>query len=313
MEPDKKYLEKQSSQTGFARDNLEKVWRLTVILKRIFETTNLKDNFLLRGGTALNFIHSNIPRLSVDVDLDFIGTLDKNIMKTQQPGLLEAFNELGLALGYKVIPHNRGYAADLFILKYNSLWGLNTSIKIDLNWVNRKPLQGLNPLIFNSAFPEIIPNFKVPTLSTEELLASKIVTFLARKQPRDFYDAYQIAYGTYTCNKHLLKKLVIWSGCTEERDFRKISKSPNITISEREFEQEVFPLLRRTKTKPEFSKAKEITGKFIQGILAFNNKEEDFISRFYKKEIRPDLLFEKHPYPSDIMKHPNLLWRLENM
>jgi len=31
-----------------------------------------EENFALKGGTALNFFHLNMPRLSVDIDLTFL-------------------------------------------------------------------------------------------------------------------------------------------------------------------------------------------------------------------------------------------------
>lgn len=311
MQPDKKYLEKISSQTGFQRDNLEKVWRLTVLLKRIFETPSLKDKFLLRGGTALNFIHFDIPRLSVDIDLDFIGALGKAEMEFQKPTLIKEIKELVNSLGYQTVEQDRGHAAYQFILKYTNSWGGSAQTKIDLNWLNRLPVLGKITADFKSVFPEGIASFKANTLVIEELLAGKVITFLARNEPRDLYDVYEIASGKLSYDKILLKKLVIWVGCTEEEEFGKLIKFSGTTLNENTFNQEVKPLLRR-KDKLELFKVKETVNQFTRELLSFNESERSFIDKFYQKKIEPTLLFEKYSYTPDILKHPNLLWRLTN-
>ncbi|MFH0888066.1 MAG: nucleotidyl transferase AbiEii/AbiGii toxin family protein, partial [Planctomycetota bacterium] len=224
MQPDKKYLEKKSAQTGFAKDNLEKVWRLTVLLKRITESSALKDKFLLRGGTALNFIHFDIPRLSVDIDLDFIGALERKGMEEQKPVLLKEVRNLVSVLEYKSVERDRGHASYQFILKYSNLWGIKAEIKIDINWLDRLPILDKKSLTFKTEFFEVIPKFNIYTLVLEELLASKIITFLNRRLPRDFYDVYKIAQGIVPYDKDLLRKLVVWTGCTEEEHFRKLIK-----------------------------------------------------------------------------------------
>lgn len=312
MEPDKKYLEKVSTQTGFQKDNLEKVWRLTVLLKKIFETASVKEVFLLRGGTALNFMYFDISRLSVDIDLDFVGAVGKDDMQAQREPLTVEFRRIVEGLKYNSIEPVAAYASSQFILKYRNCWSGHSETKIDLNWMMRLPVRGKTKAYFKSMFPEVISAFEINTLSAKELFASKIITFLARNEPRDLYDVYEIALKMDNCDMNLLRKLLIWTGCTEEEDFRRLSKFGGITIDEEEFKQIVHPLLRR-KDRPEFYKLKNTVEVFVNKVLGFTHGEQDFISNFYKKQIDPERLFEKYPFPSNILQHPNLLWRLQNM
>ncbi|MFH1231416.1 MAG: hypothetical protein V1709_07970, partial [Planctomycetota bacterium] len=129
---------------------------------------------------------------------------------------------------------------------------------------------------------------------------------------RDFYDVYKIAQGIVPYDKDLLRKLVVWTGCTEEEHFRKLIKFKSADINKRGFEQAVNPLLRKAE-KPRFETATEIVNQFIKSILIFNKDEKVFIDEFYKKQVKPKLLFGVYKYTSDILKHPNLLWRLQNM
>lgn len=60
-----------AQQFGFVRDTFEKVLRLKEILKYFNEHEYLKDHLLLKGGTAINLTVFNLPRMSVDIDMDY--------------------------------------------------------------------------------------------------------------------------------------------------------------------------------------------------------------------------------------------------
>ena len=56
---------------GFRSETLEKVLRLIDVLDFINKTDELSPYLVLKGGTSINFTIFNLPRLSVDIDLDF--------------------------------------------------------------------------------------------------------------------------------------------------------------------------------------------------------------------------------------------------
>ena len=59
--------------TRFPAENLEKVLRLRELLIEFHRHTILKGKLVLKGGTALNLFYLNLARLSVDIDLNYIG------------------------------------------------------------------------------------------------------------------------------------------------------------------------------------------------------------------------------------------------
>jgi predicted nucleotidyltransferase component of viral defense system len=67
----KQTLAAQAKELGFVRDTLEKVVRLTDILKFMESDPLLGTSLALKGGTAINLTVFNLPRLSVDIDLDY--------------------------------------------------------------------------------------------------------------------------------------------------------------------------------------------------------------------------------------------------
>ena len=78
MELNLRQLQKIQRDTGFNRDFLEKTFHMARILSWIFKGKRIGSDFALKGGTALNFIYLDIPRLSVDLDLNFIGSIPKS-------------------------------------------------------------------------------------------------------------------------------------------------------------------------------------------------------------------------------------------
>ena len=60
-----------AQQHGFVRDTFEKVLRLKSILRYLNEEEYLRKHLLLKGGTAINLAVFNLPRLSVDIDMDY--------------------------------------------------------------------------------------------------------------------------------------------------------------------------------------------------------------------------------------------------
>lgn len=62
------------------KHTLERVLRLIDILNFINTDKNLKNKLALKGGTAINLTFYNYLRLSVDIDLDYIGSAEREQM-----------------------------------------------------------------------------------------------------------------------------------------------------------------------------------------------------------------------------------------
>jgi hypothetical protein len=75
-----------AEQTGFRPEIVEKVLRLNGILGRLHNHPGSEGAWVLKGGTALNLFHLDVPRLSVDIDLNFVGSRDLEGMQDARPG-----------------------------------------------------------------------------------------------------------------------------------------------------------------------------------------------------------------------------------
>ncbi len=85
MKISKELLIKESGQTGFRAEILEKVWQLMNVLEGINAHPFLQGRLVLKGGTALNLFIFDLPRLSVDIDLNYIGMQSREGMISERP------------------------------------------------------------------------------------------------------------------------------------------------------------------------------------------------------------------------------------
>src|SRR5678815_727098 len=83
-------LAREIAATGFNGESLEKVFRLLGLLDALTSHPFLKTRIALKGGTALNLFHFDVPRLSVDIDLNYIGAGDRDTALAERPKLEQA-------------------------------------------------------------------------------------------------------------------------------------------------------------------------------------------------------------------------------
>jgi len=87
MNMDRDFLARIAAETGFRGEMLEKVAQLLNLLRAIREDAFLRARLALKGGTALNLFHFELSRLSVDIDLNYIGSADRETMVAERPEL----------------------------------------------------------------------------------------------------------------------------------------------------------------------------------------------------------------------------------
>ena len=89
---------------SFAPRTLDKVERLLELLHEIGVHRNLGPRLVLHGGTALNVFHLQMPRLSVDIDLLYVGGVDLDVMLAERGVVRAELETVARKLGYR---HNR--------------------------------------------------------------------------------------------------------------------------------------------------------------------------------------------------------------
>ena len=193
--PDRKYYLKISENTGFHKDVIEKVHRLIVILEYINGNAFLRDRLVLKGGTALNLTVFNLPRLSVDIDLDFHSYDSREIVLEERGRVRELLYGYLEREGYHISKKSKDYfALESIVAVYQNNAGNPDNIKIETNYSLRHHIfppvmRRMNTGIFGLSG-------EVRTLNSIELLASKTAALFNRLAARDFYDIYNVdRYG----------------------------------------------------------------------------------------------------------------------
>jgi predicted nucleotidyltransferase component of viral defense system len=92
----------EAEATGFRPEILEKVIHLLGLLEDLAGHPYLRGRLALKGGTALNLFVFDVPRLSVDADLNYIGAADRATMLEERPRVEEALQAVFARRGYGV-------------------------------------------------------------------------------------------------------------------------------------------------------------------------------------------------------------------
>lgn len=89
MQFDRISLGRQAKELGFVRDTFEKVCRLADVLAFVESDPLLSGSLALKGGTAINLTIFDLPRLSVDIDLDFSKDVTREPMLAEREQIKE--------------------------------------------------------------------------------------------------------------------------------------------------------------------------------------------------------------------------------
>lgn len=172
------------------------------LLLRVLPEIAREPDFALHGGTAINLFYTEMPRLSVDIDLTFIPYRDR---KTDLFNIREKLLRISEQIR-NVIPavqiREPLNESDEFKL-YCSLGGL--TVKIEVNTVNRG-LMGppVTMPLCNAAQREFASYCEIQTVSRPQLYGGKLVAALDRQHPRDIFDCWQMLRTIgYTADIHL--------------------------------------------------------------------------------------------------------------
>lgn len=127
------------SMDEFQLRTADKVDRPLDVLEEVGQHPDLQGKLAMHGGTAVNLLMLGAPRLSVDIDVSYVGAVGRAAILSERPLVEAAIEEAATALGYAVGPGEGGHAGRTFTLCYGGAWGPD-HVKIDCIYINRSPL-----------------------------------------------------------------------------------------------------------------------------------------------------------------------------
>jgi predicted nucleotidyltransferase component of viral defense system len=314
--PSLQTLQKLAADTGQQTDTLEKVLRLLDLLQEIADDPALAGNLALKGGTALNVFYFNLDRLSVDIDLNFVGALARDDMLAQREGLEAAMGRILAAGGYQVRRQPTERAGGKWIATYSSALGGRGTLEIDINFMMRSPLFGvakMDSVQFGDRQAK-----GVFVVDRHEVIAGKLVALLDRRVARDLFDAERIL-GLEDINWKWVRAAMLAIGAAGRNDWRKVSAA-SIAADRRELKQKLAICLPRGRFGDDaaidawIAKTVALCQQRVGPLIGYTKDEWAFLDGVLDHgEIKADLLDVDPDIRARIDAMPMLRWKCENV
>lgn len=306
----------ESASTGFRPDVLEKAIHVLRLLEAFQGHPFLKGRIALKGGTALNLFLFDLPRLSVDADLNYIGSEDREGMLADCPGIDEAIGAVLKREGFAARRIPQEQAGGKWRLGFGSALGQDGTLEVDLNFMYRVPLW---PVMQRDS--RRVGSYRatgIPLVEEHELAAGKLAALLSRRASRDLVDAHRFLTREKFDRQRLRLAFLVYGGINR-RDWRTVAVE-DVGFRSRELEQELIPLLREQAVNqlgPRAEWAERLVEECRRGlgaVLPFKANEREFLDRLLDHgEIEPSLLTGDTEVADRIRRHPGLEWKALNV
>ena len=311
-------IRKVATDTGFRPEVVEKALYLGAILARLDRHPDLGGSWVLKGGTALNLFWMDVPRLSVDIDLNYVGKVKMEDMQAGREDFESALAASCEAEGCSVRRVPREHAGGKFHLRYAGGIGGAGSLELDVNYLQRCPLLGVEHRA--PRFPPDGDRPPSPVLTFEETTAGKFSALVTRQAARDAFDAWSILGMRPELLRDRDFRLAFVILAAEHRpDIRRI-KVEDVQVSEKSVRDSLFPMLR-VERRPFDGDAKVLTERInstcreaARQLLAWSAGESAFLDLLLDRgEIGPETLSEDRERQSVIASQPALQWKALNV
>ena len=300
-----------AQQHGFVRDTFEKVLRLKEILRYLNKEEYLREHLLLKGGTAINLTVFNLPRLSVDIDMDYTPNDTKEDMLEAREKITTLIKDYMEAEGYQLSKGSRfTHSLDAFYYQYQNAGGNRDMIKIELNYSLRAHI--VEP-VHRRILPEVFDDgLEIRMVAPMEIFAAKGNALISRAAARDLYDwGNLIAENLFADERDMFRKCFAFyttiSAETVNRDFD-ISAIDSLKFDK--IRRDLFPVLSK-KDNFKLDERKQQAKDYIADLMQLTDQEQEYMDRFIAKEYVPELLFDDKEIVERIKEHPMALWKCQ--
>lgn len=306
-------LQREAGATGFSIDLFEKTARLLGLLDAIRSHPFLGPRVALKGGTALNLFILDTPRLSVDIDLNYVGAAAREVMLAERPRVDQAVLAICGREDLVVRRSPDEHAGGKWRLSYASAGGGSGNVELDMNFLLRTPLWPVRPL--DSRAVGSLRVAQVPVLDLHELAAGKLAALLSRSTSRDLFDACQLLRRQDLDRARLRLAFVVY-GAASRTDWRTVS-ADDVTVDAAELRRRLLPMLRPAAVPGSGAATERWLRELLaecrdrlSAVLPLTAEEREFVGRLNEYgEITPGLLGVDAAMERLIGAHPALAWK----
>ncbi len=298
-----------AQQSGFVRDTFEKVLRLKEILKYLNEEEYLREHLLLKGGTAINLAVFNLPRLSVDIDMDYTPNDTKEDMLVAREKITALIKAYMDREGYQLLDSSRFmHSLDAFYYQYTNVGGNRDMIKIELNYSLRAHI--LEP-VYRKILPEAFDDgMMIRMVAPMEIFAAKGNALINRAAARDLYDwGNMMQEKLFEESRDMFRKcFAFYASISAEKINRNFDTSAIDTLNFDRIRRDLFPVLHK-RDNFMLEERQQQAKDYITRLMQLTVQEKEYIDRFIRKEYKPELLFDDKMIVERIQRHPMALWK----
>lgn len=309
-------LQREAAATGFPTETLEKAIRLLSLLDTLRSHNFINPRIALKGGTALNLFVFDVPRLSIDIDLNYIGSVDRAVMLAERPKIEQAVQAVCEREGLTVKRLPEDHAGGKWRLTYTSSTGGSGTLEIDMNFIHRTALWPVR--ISDSRRIGSYQATQIPVLDLHELAGGKLAALLSREASRDLFDTCELLRRTDLDQPRLRLAFVVYGGANR-KDWRMVSLD-NVGVDAKELQRQLLPTVRReigTVRKDLRAWGEQLVTEcrsLLAAVLPLTAHEREFIERLNDRgEVVPELLTNDPVMQATIRDHPALRWKALNV
>ncbi len=301
--------------TGFRADMLERVARLLGLLDAIQRHPFLRGKLALKGGTALNLFVFDVPRLSIDIDLNYVGAEGRDAMLAERPRLEEALRAVFGREDMTSRQLTSEHAASRWTLRYPTAHTQTGRIDVDINYMYRVPLWPI--IAMDSQRVGEWQAASIPVVDVHELAAGKLAALLSRQRARDLFDG-RLIFSLDALDSQRLRTAFVVYGAMNRRDWRTVSPD-DVAFDAAELVSELAPALR---VGYEQSVEASVYGQALvdecrtalSAVLPFTEQERTFLDRLLDDgQIDATLLTGDPELQQRIEAQPLLAWKAQNV
>lgn len=308
-------LAAEAEATGFRPDVLEKAIQLLGLLDAIQSHPFLRGKLALKGGTALNLFVFEVPRLSVDIDLNYVGAEDRETMLDERPRVEEAMQAVFSRqdLGIRRIPQD--HAGGKWSLRYPAAAGQSGRIDVDVNYMYRVPLWPTTAMDSHSLGGWRATD--IPVVNIHELAAGKVTALLARRRARDLFDS-RLVLSMPGLDLSRLRTAFVVYGAMARRDWRTVSID-DVAFEPAELSSQLVPALRLggVPDLEAVAYGKSLVNECREALSAlfpFNDAERAFLDLLLDEgKVDAALLTRDEMLQERIQAHPLLEWKTQHV
>jgi len=274
----------------------EKYLKQVKLVVEVIQIVATETCFALKGGTAINLFYNNLPRLSVDIDLTYLGFETRNIACENINAALNRITERLRDKGY--IAKIQGNNIEKKIICANS----ETTIKIEPNYIIRGYVEKPEILEVCEKVEDEFGYAEIQVISKKELYGGKICAALDRQHPRDLFDIKELIKKN-EINEELIKGFIAML-LSHDKPLHETLK-PNIKNQNEIFEKQFIGMTNKIFTYEQHTETLKCLINLIKIVIVpYKQLLLDFVS--LKANLR-DFEIE------NLENLPAVKWKLKNL